>query len=155
MTLHLTQWGSEVVDGTVLGEPCRVFARRPTHLAQLVRDSARHGDRVHLVQGERRMTFAELADAVDVVGNRLWAAGAGPGDRVVLFGANSLAWVVTFWACLANDLVLIPANAWWSAEEAAHAVGVTGAQLAVADERRRGRLPATLPCLDLATILDT
>lgn len=154
MTLHLKQWGSGVVEGTVLGEPCRVFTRRPAHLAQLIEESARHGDRVHLVQGERRMTFTEVAEAVRLVGARLRAQGAAPGDRVVLFGANSLAWVVTFWACLANDLVLVPANAWWSADEATHAVRTTGAVLAVADERRRGRLPAALPCLDLESILD-
>ncbi len=153
MTLYLRRWGSEVVDGKVLGEPCRVFAHRPTHLAQLVEESARHGDRVHLVQGDRRMTFSDLGEAVRLVGDRLRAEGADPGDRIVLFGANSLAWVVTFWACLANDWVLIPANAWWSAEETAHAVRTTGARLAVADERRSARLPASLPCLDLESIL--
>ena len=154
MTLHLTRWGSDVVDGRSLGRPCRVFARRPTHLAQLVEDSARHGQRVHLVQGEQRITFAELGEAVGRVGDRLRAEGLRPGDRVVLFGANSLAWVATFWACLANDWVLVPANAWWSAEEAAHAVATTGAARAVADERRRSRLPAGLPCLDLGSVLD-
>src|SRR5581483_118393 len=113
------RWGSEVVEGKVLGQPCRVFARRPTHLAQLVEQAARHGDTVHLVQGEERMTFADLAPAVRLVGDRLRRQGLGPGDRIVLAGGNSLAWVTTFWACLANDWVLIPANAWWSAEECA------------------------------------
>jgi long-chain acyl-CoA synthetase len=121
------QWGSEVVEGTVLGEPCRIFARRPRHLARLVEESARHGNRVHLVQGDQRMSFVELAGAVRAVGDRLRAEGAAPGDRILLFGANRLAWVVTFWACLANDWILIPGNAWWSAEEVAHAVRTTGA----------------------------
>jgi len=129
-----------------------MFARRPRHLARLVEDAARHGDRVHLVGGDRRMTFAELAEAVRTAGHRLRAAGAAPGDRVVLFGANRLEWVITFWACLANDWVVIPANSWWSAEEAAHAVRTTGALLAVADERRRGRLPVALPCVDLGSV---
>jgi long-chain acyl-CoA synthetase len=138
----------------VLGAPCRVFARRPTHLGRLVEESARHGERIHLVQGDQRITFRELVEAVSRVGRRLRAEGLDAGDRVVLSGGTSLEWVVTFWACLANDLVLIPANAWWSVEEAAHAVRTTGAALAVADERRRDRLPADLPCLDLASILD-
>ena len=136
----------------MLGRRCRVFAHRPTHLAQLVEDSAAYGERVHLVEGERRLTFADVIGAVRLVGDRLRAEGLAPGERVVLFGANSLAWVVTFWACLANDWVLVPGNAWWSAEEVAHAVDTTGARLAVADERRRGRLPAVLPCLDLESI---
>lgn len=152
MTLYLRPWGSEVVDGEVLGEPCRVFARRPTHLAQLLEQAARHGDAVHLVQGDRRITFSELGPAVRLVGDRLRGSGAEAGDRVVLFGGNSLDWVVTFWACLANDWILIPANAWWSAEECAHAVLTTRARLAVADERRRGRLPDGFPRLDLAAV---
>jgi len=154
VTLNLTPWGSEVVQGEALGRPCRVFARRPRHLARLVEDAARHGDRVHLVQGDRRMTFPELAGAVRAVGERLRAEGVAAGDRVVLFGANRLEWVVTFWACLANDWIVVPANAWWSAEEAAHAVRTTGARLAVADERRRDRLPPAMPCLDLASVAD-
>ena len=152
MTLYLRPWGSEVVDGEVLGEPCRVFARRPTHLAQLLEQAQRHGEAVHLVEGDRRITVAELERAVRLVGDRLRRRGAAAGDRVVLFGGNSLDWVVTFWACLVNDWILIPANAWWSAEECAHAVLTTGARLAVADERRRGRLPEGFPCLDLAAV---
>ena len=154
MTLYLRRWGPEVVEGKVLGRPCRVFARRPTHLAQLVEDSVAHGERIHLVEGERRMTFADVAGAVRRVGDGLRAEGLAPGDRVLLFGANSLAWVVTFWACLANDWVLVPGNAWWSAEEVAHALRTTGARLAVADERRRERLPAALPCRDLPSVLE-
>src|SRR2546423_5045287 len=150
-----TTWRGHHPPGGVLGRSCRVFAERPTHLAQLVEDSAVHGGRIHLVDGERRMTFAEMAGAVRLVGDRLRGEGLAPGDRVVLLGANSLAWVVVFWACLANDWVLVPANAWWSAEEIAHAVGTTGARLAVADERRRPRLPAALPCLDLSSILES
>ena len=154
MTLYLKRWGSDVVEGDVLGRRCRVFAHRPTHLAQLVEDSAAHGQRVHLVQGERRLTFLDVAAAIGAAGERLRGEGLVAGDRVVLFGGTSLDWVVTFWACLVNDWVVVPGNAWWSAEEAAHAVHTTGAVLAVADERRRGRLPASLPCLALESITE-
>ena len=47
----------------MLGRRCRVFAHRPTHLAQLVEDSAAYGERVHLVEGERRLTFADVIGA--------------------------------------------------------------------------------------------
>ncbi|HLF40006.1 MAG TPA: AMP-binding protein, partial [Acidimicrobiia bacterium] len=152
MTSNLMRWGADVVEGEVLGQPCRVFARRPTHLGQLLDEGARHGDRTHLVQGPQRLTFAELWEAAGRVAAELSGYGLEPGDRVVLFGANRLSWVVTFWACLAQDWVLIPANAWWSAAEVAHAIETTGARLAVADERRRERLPAGLACVDLASV---
>jgi long-chain acyl-CoA synthetase len=152
VTPHLSRWGSEVVEGDVLGRRCRVFAQRPTHLAELVEGATRHGDRVHLVQGDQRMTFRDMAAAVDRTGERLRAEGLEPGDRVVLLGGNSLAWVVTFWACLVNDWVLIPANAWWTADEVAHAVSTTGARLAVVDERRRDRVPGGLRTVDLESL---
>lgn len=147
-------WGSDVVVEEVLGHPCRVHARRPRHLRELLALGARHGDGVHLVQGEVRLSFAELVGAADRVAARLRAAGARPGDPVMLSGGNSLAWVVTFWACLCNDWILIPANAWWSAEEVEHAVRLVDVRLVVADSRRRERMPSDLTVLDLETILD-
>lgn len=152
-------WGSDVAVEQVLGHPCRVHTQRPRHLRELLALGARHGDAVHLVQGEVRLSFAELVAAVDRVAARLRAAGARPGDPVMLSGANSLAWVVTFWTCLCNDWVLIPANAWWSAEEVEHAVRLVDVRLVVADSRRRERMPADLMAsdltvLDLETILD-
>jgi long-chain acyl-CoA synthetase len=149
---HTDRWGSEVVVEEVLGHPCRVFVERPRHLRELLTLGARHGDRTHLVQGGARMSFAELVDEVDRVAAALRAAGARPGDRVMLAGANSLDWVVTFWTCLCNDWVLIPANAWWSAEELEHAVRLVGVRLAVTDRRRRDRMPPGLPCLELEGI---
>ncbi len=147
-------WGSRVELAEVLGQPCRVHAERPTHLRELLALGARHGDRTHVVQGGRRLSFAELVTAADRVAGVLRAAGAAPGDRVLLAGGNSAAWLVTFWACLGHDLVLIPANAWWTAEEVDHAVRLVDVRLAVADRRRRERIPPGLPCLDLETILD-
>jgi long-chain acyl-CoA synthetase len=145
-------WGSEVVVDEVLGQPCRVFAERPGHLRELVGLGTRYADRPHLVQGGQRLSFAELARSVDRVAELLRAAGARPGDRVMLAGANSLAWVVAFWACLCHDWVLIPANAWWSAEEVAYAARLVDARLAIADARRRERMPPGLTCLDLAAL---
>lgn len=151
-------WGSEVAVDEVLGHPCKVHVQRPRHLRALLQLGARHGDRTHLVQGERRLSFADLAEAVERVAGQLRAAGARPGDPVMLSGANSLAWVVAFWTCLCNDWVLIPANSWWSGEEIEHAVRTVGVKLLVADRRRRESVPAHLAgltVLDLETILDT
>jgi long-chain acyl-CoA synthetase len=147
-------WGSEVELGEVLGHPCLVHTERPRHMRELLALGARHGADVHVIQGAERMSFTELLEAADRVAAVLREAGVRPGDRVLLAGANSMAWLVTFWTCLAHGWVLIPANAWWSAEEVAHAVGLVDVRLAVADERRRARLPEGLPVLDLETLLD-
>jgi long-chain acyl-CoA synthetase len=151
---HVDRWGGEVLVEEVLGHPCKVHTERPRHLGALLALGARHGDGVHLIQGDTRLSFAELVDAVDRVAAKLRAAGARPGDPVMLAGGNSLAWVVTFWTCLCNDWVLIPANAWWSTDEVEHAVRLVNVRLVVADQRRRERIPADLRILDLETILD-
>ncbi|HEY1970060.1 MAG TPA: class I adenylate-forming enzyme family protein [Pseudonocardia sp.] len=149
---QVSGWGNEVVVEEVLGRPCRVFAERPGHLRELVALGARYGDRTHLIQGGQRLSFGELARSVDRVAEVLRAAGARPGDRVMLAGANSLAWVVTFWTCLCNDWVLIPANAWWSAEEVEYAARLVDARLAVVDARRRDRMPPGMTCVELAAL---
>jgi long-chain acyl-CoA synthetase len=146
-------WGTDIAVEDVLGRPCKVFTPRPTRLGQLLAECGRHGPRPHLVAGDTRLTFDELTPAVQRLGARLAAEGLEPGDRLLLLGANGLPWVVTFWAALCHGWVIIPGNAWWSADEVAHAVGTVGARLAIADARRRDRLPAHLPVLDLETLL--
>jgi long-chain acyl-CoA synthetase len=150
----LSRWGTEIVVEDVLGQPCRVFADRPHHLSELLHWGDRHGDRTHLVHSEQRFSFKELGQAVDRVSEVLLRAGVRPGDPVLLFGANSLAWVTTFWACLRDNLVIVPGNAWWSAEEAEHAVHLLGVRVVVADRRRAERLPAGVDVVGLESIMD-
>lgn len=150
----LSRWGTETVVEDVLGQPCRVFAERPRQLGELLEWGARHGTRTHLVHGERRLSFTDLTRAVDRVSETLRRSGVGPGDPVLLFGANSLAWVTTFWAGLRDGLVVVPGNAWWSREEAEHAVRLLGVRVVVADHRRAARLPAGLDVLGLESILE-
>ena len=147
------RWGNDIAVEAVLGRPCKVFTPRPTRLGQLMAECSRHGSRPHLVAGDTRLTFDELTPAVQRLGARLAAEGLQPGDRLLLLGANGLPWVVTFWTALCHGWVIIPGNVWWSADEVAHAVGTAGARLAIADARRRDRIPRHLPVLDLATIL--
>lgn len=146
-------WGEKVVVENVLGSPCRVFAQRPKHLGELLFWGAQHAERTCMIQGERRLSFAQLPAAIEAVANTLYRQGLRDGDRVLLAGANSIEWVVTFWACLCHGWVLVPANAWWSPEELAYAADLVGARLAVADSRRRERLPTDLNRVELESIL--
>jgi acyl-CoA synthetase (AMP-forming)/AMP-acid ligase II len=65
------------------------------NLAQLV-DHARseHGDIEGIADGEVRMTFAQLADAIDTTAAALVASGIEPGDTVGLWAPNIWEWVV-------------------------------------------------------------
>ena len=56
--------------------------------------AADHGERTAVVDGDRRLTYAELFDRVRRFGGSLVASGAEPGERVGIWAANGLEWVV-------------------------------------------------------------
>jgi len=58
-----------------------------------------------------RVTYAELYTTALVWSHALSAHGIGPGDRVLLWGANSSSWVACFWAILLRGAVAVPMDA--------------------------------------------
>src|ERR1700722_15851865 len=110
-------WGSEVAEVEVLGHPCLSFVKRRRHLADLLIDGRRFGAREYIVQGERRMSFYQHEAAVRGAAARRRERGVGPGDRFMPLGANSVEWVVGYWAILAANAIVVLGNAWWSQAE--------------------------------------
>ena len=66
----------------------------------LLRSVAASPDRIALVQGTRRLTFAQLASAIDLLAGRLIDLGFRPLDRVVFQLPNSIEFVIAFFALL-------------------------------------------------------
>jgi len=93
--------GSEfVVEEDVLGERMAVFKNREKSVFNLLRNStANNPDNEYLADGQRRLTYREhmaaVADLADILRDQY---GVRPGDRVGIFAANSLDWVIGFWA---------------------------------------------------------
>src|ERR1700677_5098855 len=116
-------WGSEVAEVDVLGHPCLSFVKRRRHLADLLSDGRRLRAREYLVQGERRVSFEQHEGAVRRAAGMLRGSGVRNGDRVMLLGANSVEWVVGYWAILAADAIVVLGNAWWSEDELGPALG--------------------------------
>ncbi|MFE5703930.1 class I adenylate-forming enzyme family protein [Rhodococcus koreensis] len=148
-------WGSDVAEIEVLGHPCLSFVKRRHHIADLLADGRRFTDRNYLVQGSRRMSFAEHEVAVDRITALLDERGVRPGDRVMLFGANSIEWVVAFWAAIRSGAVVVLANAWWSRTEVDHALRTVTPRYVVADDVRAPLLPDTQERIDFADITST
>lgn len=134
-------WGTDVAEIEVLGHPCVGYVSRRRHISELLHDGRRFSERSYLVQGERRLSFDEHEAAVAVAAELLRSHGIGPGDRVLLYGANSMEWVITFWAIHACGGVVVLGNAWWSSTELHHAVEVVAPALVVADEPRSEAVP--------------
>ena len=153
----------EVVEGTVHGHPCRMYRARPSTVSELTYQGRRWADRVFIVHGERRVTYAYHELATGLAGRLLQNHGVGTGDRVAIFARNSAEWSVAFFAALRIGAVAVPCNGWWSADEVAHACGEVSPAVIVTDDRSRDRVPEGYPqlpleeitaCLDVAAARD-
>jgi long-chain acyl-CoA synthetase len=105
-----------------------------TNLAALVRRSAEtYPDRIALVSGPRRVTWAELDGAVDAAAAALTGAGMVAGFRVALVLANSVEFVSAYFGALRAGLVAVPVDPTSSADEVSAALVSVRARMVLAD----------------------
>lgn len=104
------------------------------NFADILRDTAqRHGERLALVDGDRRLTWSQLDAAVDAAAEGFSAAGLVPGYRVVLLMANSIEFVTSYLGSLRAGLVAVPLNTGLTKTEIDTVIGHSGARVAVVD----------------------
>lgn len=139
----MSRWGDQIREEVIGGIPYRMYTERPRRVEDLLALAERWGDRPHVLQGDRSITFAGLRCATQAKAADLRAAGVKAGDRVFLLGWNSIEWVVNFWACLRAGAVPVLANAWWSASEVAQGLAVIQPALVLADDRVASKVPGT------------
>lgn len=82
------------------------------------------------------LTYAELADQVDLAAAALAGLGAGPGVRVGVMMANRLEYPVTWLACARLQAVMVPINVNYRRLDAGYVLGHSGAALVVTDTAR-------------------
>jgi HIP---CoA ligase len=97
--------------------------------AVLQRAAARFGDAEGLVDGDRRMSFAEVAEAADTAARAFVAAGIEPGDRVALWAPNSADWVIAALGAFRAGAVVVTVNTRFKGQEAAHVIGTAAARM--------------------------
>jgi len=107
----------DLVTEDVRGRPLTVFRDRPRNLGELLDRSLQWGDRDYIVDGDRRISYAEHRAAVTRVAGWLEEKGVGKGDRVAILGRNSIEWVLAFWATVSVGAIAVALNAWWSQAE--------------------------------------
>ncbi|MGE0154213.1 MAG: class I adenylate-forming enzyme family protein [Reyranellaceae bacterium] len=69
-----------------------------------------HGGRTAVVHNDRRLTYGALADRARNLAKGLLGLGLRPGDKVGLWAADSIDWMVARWAVPAMGCVLVPIN---------------------------------------------
>jgi long-chain acyl-CoA synthetase len=100
------------------------------NVAQLLHDTAdRVPDAVGLVDGDTRLTWAELDTRVDAMASGLVQRGLRSGERVALLSGNSIEFVVAYFAILRAGLVAVPLNPAYTAPEVAVLLKDSGASL--------------------------
>ncbi len=143
-TARLTAPGApfETVEHEVFGERITVFANRPLNLRAMLEASLAFGDNtyVHFDDG-RSLTYAEHLDVVGSIAAALSEKyGIGPGDRVGILGANSLEWLLTFWATISLGACAVAFNGWWQNDEIRYGLDLTRPKLLVVDQKRLDRI---------------
>ncbi len=96
-------------------------------------------DRPALVADDRVLTFTQLLTSVRLTARGYLAAGLGSGDRVVVWGPNSVDWVVRALAVTYAGGVLVPANSRYTGHEVADLVARTRAKIAMVEDGFLGR----------------
>jgi len=86
--------------------------------------------------GDRCLTRDELRAEAEQVAGGLRAFGAMPGERVAIYAASSLDWVIAYLAALRAGAVVIPINPEYQAAEAEHIAHDAEPLLIIADVKR-------------------
>jgi acyl-CoA synthetase (AMP-forming)/AMP-acid ligase II len=97
----------------------------------LAADAERFANDEAIVDGDVRLTFAQLWDAARRAATAYVAAGVQPGDRVAIWAPNMWEWPVALVGLHAAGAVVVPLNTRYKGTEAAYILGKSRARLLV------------------------
>ncbi len=143
----------ELIDIAVDGVAMRGFRRAEAGLSSLFASFKAQAAQTFIVDGARRLTYAQFANAAARLAADLTARGVSPGDRVALAMGNSAEWMAGFTAIVACGAIPALINSRGTAREMQDAIDLVGAMLVLVDDRRAGLLadgpvPCFVPTLD-------
>jgi HIP---CoA ligase len=99
----------------------------------------RHGDHPAYVTTDATVSYSQLLDRVRGLAFRYLEHRLEPGDRVVIWGPNSLGWAVAAFAVTYAGGVVVPANSRYTAPEVADLVDRTSARIVLVADGFLGR----------------
>ncbi|MDL4819771.1 FadD3 family acyl-CoA ligase [Actinomadura opuntiae] len=86
--------------------------------AVLARAAKAYPDAEAVVDGDVRVTFAQLRDRVREATAAFAGAGIEPGDRIAIWAPNGLPWIVTVLGAMGAGATLVPLNTRYKGDEA-------------------------------------
>jgi acyl-CoA synthetase (AMP-forming)/AMP-acid ligase II len=112
----------------------------PQTLCALMEESAkRYGSRLAVIDGSRRLSYAELAAQARAMTRALMAAGVQAGDRVAVWLPNTAHWLVAALGAHGAGASLVPMNTRYTGYEAAEVLRRTGARVLFLPDRFLGQ----------------
>jgi long-chain acyl-CoA synthetase len=128
------------------------FAERPASLHALLADAvARHPEGEAIVCETTRLTYADLASAVERLGAALAAEGVAAGDRVALLVGNRAEFVTLLFAVSRLGAIAVPMGLRLQTPEIAHVLADCGAGLLIHEADLADRLPPSAEVPGLAS----
>jgi long-chain acyl-CoA synthetase len=129
-----------------------------TSLASLVEDFRTHVSEIAVVEhrGVRSYaaTYGDLAEIAGRFAAELERRQIVAGERVVLWGANSAAWIGVFFGCLLRGVIVVPLDAAGTSDFAARVVEDTKARLVVGDRELLAGLGGDVARMVLASLVE-
>ncbi|MFF8917754.1 long-chain fatty acid--CoA ligase [Streptomyces sp. NPDC015032] len=99
------------------------------NLAVMLEDSASAvPDRVAVITGEQKLSYAQLDAAASQIANLLVARGISPGDKVALSCPNTAQFPIAYYGILKAGAVVVPLNVLLKSREIAYHLGDSGAR---------------------------
>ena len=114
-------------------------------------------ERLALVVGQRRLTYAELGEEIDRAARALAVNGVSSGDRVGIYFQNCVEQLALYFACFRLGAIGVPVNPEYQRAEVVHALGHCGARLLVRHRQMAAEttgLELELPRLTRTVVLD-
>ena len=97
-------------------------------IPQVVRATAKFGEREALVDGSRRWSFVEVVHEIELAARAFIAHGLEHGDRVAIWAPNSAEWIFAALGAQLVGGVLVPINTRFKGHEAAYVLERSGAK---------------------------
>jgi long-chain acyl-CoA synthetase len=126
----------EIVTETIAGRPMKIFKNRERSLREKVANAGLRGDADFLVQGERRISYADFSRLVWGAAHALRDEhGLRRGDRLAILSYNSPDWLIALFGATSLGGTAVGLNGWWATEEIEYGLNDSGSRYLVVDER--------------------
>jgi long-chain acyl-CoA synthetase len=128
-------------DVKIRGHEYKHYSNQPLNLSQYFGAMQGHADKGFVVCGDERYSYGEAYQQAGQLAVAMQTHyGVKKGDRVAIAMRNNPQWLFCFIAAASIGAIVVPMNAWWTAEELEYGVEDSGAKLVVVDPERAQRM---------------